>query len=52
MIFIDDLPCDKVNMDTKVKSLILNEISTRVQNKIYVFKEIGPTEEIRSQFLM
>jgi len=44
VIFIEDFPCDQVCINPKVQGLIFNEISSRVQNKIFIFKEVGPCD--------
>lgn len=42
IIFTEEFPCDEVTIDPKIKGMIINEVSSRVQNKIFIFKEVGP----------
>lgn len=49
IICIEDFDCNQVSIDPQVRGLILNDFSAKVQNKIYVFKEVGFTEDMKQQ---
>jgi hypothetical protein len=51
IIYIEDFDCDEVSIDPKVRGLIINHLSSKVQNKIYVFKEFGITEQMKLNWL-
>jgi hypothetical protein len=42
VIFIEDSPCDSLIVESRIKALVLNEISSKVQTKMFLFHEIGP----------
>lgn len=44
IIFMEDTIEDRIGINPQVKGLILNDFSTKVQNKIYIFKEFGLTD--------
>lgn len=43
IIYIEDFDTDTVSIDPKIRGLIVNQLSEKVQQKIYVFKEFGIT---------
>ena len=51
IVYIEDFDSDYASIDAKVRGLIVNEFSEKVQHKIYVLKEFGITEEMKSQWL-
>lgn len=51
IIFIEDFDTDSPSIDAKVRGLIINEFSEKVQHKIYILKEFGITEAMKTQWL-
>jgi hypothetical protein len=50
ILFIEDFD-DKVLVDSKVRGLIVNQLSEKVQHKIYVFREFGVTSAMKMEWL-
>ena len=50
ILFIEDFD-DKPLVDSKIRGLILNLLSEKVQHKIYVLREFGVTSDMKMEWL-
>ena len=46
IIYMEDIDSSEVGVKSDIRGLILNDLSAKVQNKIYVFIEFGMTNEM------
>lgn len=46
IIYLEDYDSDEIAIEPRIRGLILNEFSAKVQNKIYVLKEFGITRKM------
>ncbi len=51
IIYVENFDNDAVSIEAKVRGMIINQFSEKVQQKIYVFKEFGITESMKTSWL-